>query len=161
MCASKANCLSEFCKTHQNLVSSLSDWKAVFLKFSKTTAYLSSSYKRSWWKPLRDALPAIASSGFSRIDSNAVKVASDAIPSVCTFISYKVSLMRNCQPPRKAWRAAQMTTFFMFILFFPSLVGVLSVIAVTVWRYGRVLTFSSMTLCCVIWWQAEEICNNC
>ncbi|XP_021266933.1 transmembrane channel-like protein 5 isoform X2 [Numida meleagris] len=50
------------------------------------------------------------------------------------FYVKKVSLMRNCQPPRKAWRAAQMTTFFMFLLFFPSLVGVLSVIAVTVWR---------------------------
>lgn len=42
--------------------------------------------------------------------------------------------MRNCQPPRKAWKAAQMTTFFMFLLFFPSLSGVLSVIAITVWR---------------------------
>ncbi|XP_031462422.1 transmembrane channel-like protein 5 [Phasianus colchicus] len=50
------------------------------------------------------------------------------------FYVKKVSLMRNCQPPRKAWRAAQMTTFFMFLLFFPSLVGVVSVIAVTVWR---------------------------
>ncbi|XP_072205774.1 transmembrane channel-like protein 5 isoform X2 [Excalfactoria chinensis] len=50
------------------------------------------------------------------------------------FYVKKVSLMRNCQPPRKAWRAAQMTTFFMFLLFFPSLSGVLSVIAVTVWR---------------------------
>lgn len=57
--------------------------------------------------------------------------------------------MRNCQPPRKAWKAAQMTTFFMFLLFFPSLSGVLSVIAITVWRYGGVLTFSSITLCCV------------
>ncbi|POI31701.1 hypothetical protein CIB84_004548, partial [Bambusicola thoracicus] len=49
------------------------------------------------------------------------------------FYVKKVSLMRNCQPPRKAWRAAQMTTFFMFLLFFPSLIGVLSVIAITVW----------------------------
>ncbi|XP_040539952.1 transmembrane channel-like protein 5 isoform X1 [Gallus gallus] len=50
------------------------------------------------------------------------------------FYVKKVSLMRNCQPPRKAWKAAQMTTFFMFLLFFPSLSGVLSVIAITVWR---------------------------
>ncbi|XP_067162544.1 transmembrane channel-like protein 5 isoform X1 [Apteryx mantelli] len=50
------------------------------------------------------------------------------------FYVKKVSLMMNCQPPRKVWRAAQMTTFFIFLLFFPSLVGVLSVIAVTVWR---------------------------
>ncbi|NXL92179.1 TMC5 protein, partial [Alectura lathami] len=50
------------------------------------------------------------------------------------FYVKKVSLMRNCQPPRKVWRAAQMTTFFMLLLFFPSLTGALSVIAVTVWR---------------------------
>ncbi|NXE47069.1 TMC5 protein, partial [Casuarius casuarius] len=50
------------------------------------------------------------------------------------FFVKKVSLMMNCQPPRKVWRAAQMTTLFIFLLFFPSLVGVLSVIAVTVWR---------------------------
>ncbi|XP_064376394.1 transmembrane channel-like protein 5 isoform X2 [Dromaius novaehollandiae] len=50
------------------------------------------------------------------------------------FFVKKVSLMMNCQPPHKVWRAAQMTTLFIFLLFFPSLVGVLSVIAVTVWR---------------------------
>ncbi|XP_064009930.1 transmembrane channel-like protein 5 isoform X2 [Pogoniulus pusillus] len=46
----------------------------------------------------------------------------------------KVSLRMNCQPPRKVWRTAQMTTSFMFLLFFPSFLGVLSVIGVTVWR---------------------------
>ncbi|KFU93842.1 Transmembrane channel-like 5, partial [Chaetura pelagica] len=50
------------------------------------------------------------------------------------FFVKKVSLMMNCQPPRKAWRTAQMTTSFMFLLFFPSFLGVLSVIGVTVWR---------------------------
>ncbi|KGL77820.1 Transmembrane channel-like 5, partial [Tinamus guttatus] len=50
------------------------------------------------------------------------------------FYVKKVSLMMNCQPPRKVWRAAQMTTLFIFLLFFPSFVGVLSVIGVTVWR---------------------------
>ncbi|XP_068764630.1 transmembrane channel-like protein 5 isoform X2 [Struthio camelus] len=50
------------------------------------------------------------------------------------FYVKKVSLMMNCQPPRKVWRATQMTTVFIFLLFFPSFVGVLSVIAVTVWR---------------------------
>ncbi|NWI16770.1 TMC5 protein, partial [Crypturellus soui] len=50
------------------------------------------------------------------------------------FYVKKVSLMMNCQPPRKVWRAAQMTTLFIFLLFFPSLVGVLCVIGVTVWR---------------------------
>ncbi|XP_053936743.1 transmembrane channel-like protein 5 isoform X3 [Cuculus canorus] len=50
------------------------------------------------------------------------------------FCVKKVSLMMNCQPPRKVWRTAQMTTSFMFLLFFPSFLGVLSVIGVTVWR---------------------------
>ncbi|XP_042654771.1 transmembrane channel-like protein 5 isoform X2 [Tyto alba] len=50
------------------------------------------------------------------------------------FYVKKVSLMKNCQSPRKVWRSAQMTTSFIFLLFFPSFVGVLSVIAVTVWR---------------------------
>ncbi|XP_064528998.1 transmembrane channel-like protein 5 isoform X1 [Pseudopipra pipra] len=50
------------------------------------------------------------------------------------FCVKKVSLMRNCQPPRKVWRTAQMTTSFMFLLFCPSFLGVLCVIGVTVWR---------------------------
>ncbi|NXB11041.1 TMC5 protein, partial [Cnemophilus loriae] len=50
------------------------------------------------------------------------------------FFVKKVSLMRNCQPPRKVWRTTQMTTSFMFLLFCPSFLGVLSVIGVTVWR---------------------------
>ncbi|NXD83163.1 TMC5 protein, partial [Halcyon senegalensis] len=50
------------------------------------------------------------------------------------FYIKKVSLMMNCQPPRKVWKTAQMTTSFMFLLFFPSFVGVLSVIGVIVWR---------------------------
>ncbi|NXR08291.1 TMC5 protein, partial [Semnornis frantzii] len=49
------------------------------------------------------------------------------------FYVKKVSLRMNCQPPRKAWRTAQMTTSFLFLLFFPSFLGVLSVIGVTVW----------------------------
>ncbi|NXP02833.1 TMC5 protein, partial [Thinocorus orbignyianus] len=50
------------------------------------------------------------------------------------FYVEKVSLIMNCQPPRKVWKTAQMTTSFMFLLFFPSFVGVLCVIGVTVWR---------------------------
>ncbi|XP_077775061.1 transmembrane channel-like protein 5 [Podarcis muralis] len=60
-----------------------------------------------------------------------------AIQMISYFIIFwvkKASLMRNCQPPRKAWRASQMNTLFVFLLFFPSFTGVLSVIAVTVWR---------------------------
>ncbi|OCT64109.1 transmembrane channel-like protein 5 [Xenopus laevis] len=50
------------------------------------------------------------------------------------FYVKKVSLMMNCTPPRRAWRAAQMTTIFIFILFFPSFAGVLCMIGATVWR---------------------------
>ncbi|CAM9518079.1 unnamed protein product [Bubo scandiacus] len=50
------------------------------------------------------------------------------------FYVKKVSLMMNCQPPRKVWRTGQMTTSFMLLLFFPSFLGVLSVIGVTIWR---------------------------
>ncbi|NXP72118.1 TMC5 protein, partial [Ramphastos sulfuratus] len=49
------------------------------------------------------------------------------------FYVKKVSLRMNCQPPQKVWRTAQMTTSFLFLLFFPSFLGVLSVIGVTVW----------------------------
>lgn len=50
------------------------------------------------------------------------------------FCVKKVSLMMNCQPPRKVWRASQMNTIFVILLFFPSFVGVLSVLGFTVWR---------------------------
>ncbi|KFO86436.1 Transmembrane channel-like 5, partial [Buceros rhinoceros silvestris] len=50
------------------------------------------------------------------------------------FYVKMVSLRMNCQPPRKVWRTAQMTTYFILLLFFPSFVGVLSVVGVTVWR---------------------------
>ncbi|KAM8934434.1 transmembrane channel-like protein 5 isoform 2-T2 [Pelodytes ibericus] len=50
------------------------------------------------------------------------------------FYLKRVSLMMNCTPPRRAWRASQMTTVFIFLLFFPSFAGVLCVIGVTVWR---------------------------
>ncbi|XP_076997810.1 transmembrane channel-like protein 5 isoform X2 [Tamandua tetradactyla] len=50
------------------------------------------------------------------------------------FYVKKVSLMMNFQPPSKAWRASQMMTFFIFLLFFPSFVGVLSTLAITIWR---------------------------
>ncbi|KAM9305535.1 transmembrane channel-like protein 5 [Gastrophryne carolinensis] len=50
------------------------------------------------------------------------------------FYVKRVSLMMNCTPPRRAWRASHMTTIFIFLLFFPSFIGVLCMIAVTVWR---------------------------
>ncbi|XP_034044790.1 transmembrane channel-like protein 5 isoform X2 [Thalassophryne amazonica] len=45
----------------------------------------------------------------------------------------KVSLTQNCQPPRRSGRAAQMQTIFIAILFFPSFVGGLSMVAYTAW----------------------------
>ncbi|XP_031418564.1 transmembrane channel-like protein 5, partial [Clupea harengus] len=49
------------------------------------------------------------------------------------FYVKKVSLMRNCQPPRRSGRAAQMQTIFIALLFLPSFVGALSMVAYTVW----------------------------
>ncbi|XP_043945671.1 transmembrane channel-like protein 5 [Protopterus annectens] len=50
------------------------------------------------------------------------------------FYVKKISLMMNCHPPRRPWRAAQMTTVFILLLFFPSFIGVVSMVAVTIWR---------------------------
>ncbi|XP_072454106.1 transmembrane channel-like protein 5 isoform X2 [Notamacropus eugenii] len=50
------------------------------------------------------------------------------------FYVKRISLLMNCQPPSKAWRASQMMTLFIFLLFFPSFTGVLCVLAITVWR---------------------------
>ncbi|XP_048868935.1 transmembrane channel-like protein 5 isoform X4 [Brienomyrus brachyistius] len=49
------------------------------------------------------------------------------------FYLKKVSLNRNCQPPRRSGRAAQMQTIYIALLFFPSFVGALSLVAYTVW----------------------------
>lgn len=50
------------------------------------------------------------------------------------FFVKKVSLRRNCQPPRKVWGTSEMMTSFILLLFCPSFLGVLSVIGVTFWR---------------------------
>lgn len=52
----------------------------------------------------------------------------------CLLLSLQISLMMNFQPPSKAWRASQMMTFFIFLLFFPSFTGVLCTLAITIWR---------------------------
>ncbi|XP_051005345.1 transmembrane channel-like protein 5 [Acomys russatus] len=49
------------------------------------------------------------------------------------FYVKNISLMMNFQPPSKAWRASQMITFFIFLLFFPSFTGVLCTLAITIW----------------------------
>lgn len=45
----------------------------------------------------------------------------------------------NCQPPKHTGRAAQMQTVFIALLFLPSFVGALSMVAYTVWRYQCLL----------------------
>uniref|UniRef100_A0A8C4LUK5 Transmembrane channel-like protein n=1 Tax=Equus asinus asinus TaxID=83772 RepID=A0A8C4LUK5_EQUAS len=50
------------------------------------------------------------------------------------FYVKNISLMMNFQPPSKAWRASQMMTVFIFLLFFPSFTGVLCIQAITIWR---------------------------
>ena len=58
--------------------------------------------------------------------------------SMSSLCALQVSLIQNCQPPRRVGRAAQMKTFFIALLFFPSFVGSLSLLAYTSWRYwGR------------------------
>nr|XP_055050170.1 transmembrane channel-like protein 5 [Misgurnus anguillicaudatus]XP_055050171.1 transmembrane channel-like protein 5 [Misgurnus anguillicaudatus] len=49
------------------------------------------------------------------------------------FYVKKISLSMNCQPPKHTGRAAQMQTVFIALLFFPSFVGALSMVAYTVW----------------------------
>uniref|UniRef100_A0A8C3WB22 Transmembrane channel-like protein n=1 Tax=Catagonus wagneri TaxID=51154 RepID=A0A8C3WB22_9CETA len=59
------------------------------------------------------------------------------IQMIALFIMFyvkNISLMMNFQPPSKAWRASQMMTFFILLLFFPSFAGVLCALAVTIWR---------------------------
>uniref|UniRef100_A0A2K5EFJ3 Transmembrane channel-like protein n=1 Tax=Aotus nancymaae TaxID=37293 RepID=A0A2K5EFJ3_AOTNA len=48
------------------------------------------------------------------------------------FYAKNVSLMMNFQPPSKAWRASQMMTFFIFLLFFPSFTGVLCTLVLAI-----------------------------
>ncbi|XP_029077311.1 transmembrane channel-like protein 5 isoform X1 [Monodon monoceros] len=50
------------------------------------------------------------------------------------FYVKNISLMMNFQPLSKAWRASQMMTVFIFLLFFPSFTGVLCTLAITIWR---------------------------
>ncbi|XP_007956523.1 transmembrane channel-like protein 5 [Orycteropus afer afer] len=59
------------------------------------------------------------------------------IQMIALFIMFyvkNISLMMNFQPPSKAWRASQMMTLFIFLLFFPSFTGVLCTLAITIWR---------------------------
>ncbi|XP_014651808.1 PREDICTED: transmembrane channel-like protein 5 [Ceratotherium simum simum] len=59
------------------------------------------------------------------------------IQMIALFIMFyvkNISLIVNFQPASKAWRASQMMTVFIFLLFFPSFAGVLCIQAITIWR---------------------------
>lgn len=43
--------------------------------------------------------------------------------------------MMNCQAPREAWRASQMTTFFITLLCFPSFLGASVCVTYTMWTW--------------------------
>ncbi|XP_046899636.1 transmembrane channel-like protein 5 [Hypomesus transpacificus] len=78
------------------------------------------------------------------------------------FYLKKVSLTQNCQPPRRSGRAAQMQTIFIALLFFPSFLGALSMLAHTVWSLppskqcgpfrGLSTTFDAVS----IWMESEQ-----
>ncbi|KAL6476296.1 hypothetical protein MHYP_G00147950 [Metynnis hypsauchen] len=53
---------------------------------------------------------------------------------ILLFYLKRASLMMNCQAPRKAWRATQMTTLFISLLCFPSFLGAAAGITYTMWR---------------------------
>ncbi|XP_026862330.2 transmembrane channel-like protein 6 isoform X2 [Electrophorus electricus] len=50
------------------------------------------------------------------------------------FYMKRVSLLNNCQAPRKSWRASQMSSFFMLLLWCPSFLGAAACVVYTMWR---------------------------
>ncbi|XP_036445984.1 transmembrane channel-like protein 6 isoform X2 [Colossoma macropomum] len=84
---------------------------------------------------------------------------------ILLFYLKRASLMMNCQAPRKAWRATQMTTLFISLLCFPSFLGAAAGITYTMWRLepssicGPFRMLSSMFLAGKEWRKSLETSN--
>ncbi|XP_078427237.1 transmembrane channel-like protein 6b [Cetorhinus maximus] len=59
---------------------------------------------------------------------------------IIVFYIKKLSLMKNCQPPHKFWRASHMKTIFISLLCFPSFLGASVVYSYTIWYIKPSLT---------------------
>ncbi|GCB62753.1 hypothetical protein scyTo_0009576 [Scyliorhinus torazame] len=59
---------------------------------------------------------------------------------IVVFYMKKLSLMQNCQPPHKFWRASHMMTIFISLLCFPSFLGAAVAYFYTIWYIKPSLT---------------------
>ncbi|XP_051889028.1 transmembrane channel-like protein 6 isoform X1 [Pristis pectinata] len=81
---------------------------------------------------------------------------------VVVFYIKKLSLMMNCQPPRKLWRASHMMTIFISLLCFPSFLGATLAHLYSVWRVkpsqtcGPFRTLNNMYDSAKIWMNQLE-----
>ncbi|XP_059509663.1 transmembrane channel-like protein 6 [Stegostoma tigrinum] len=78
---------------------------------------------------------------------------------IVVFYIKKLSLMKNCQPPHKLWRASHMMTIFISLLCFPSFLGATVVYSYTMWYLkpslscGPFRTLGAMCDSVTIWVQ--------